>query len=196
MLRKHHKVLDEFSILKQLNNILIENNIDIKIIYRPHPWRESTNFSDLTSLNKVILDPQISEQYTSKSSSDVLQPELDLYADIISGSEFVIGGMTTMLIEAYILKRHFIALAHSEPGNKLGPKEMLNGYTHFAEVSSLKNITIITDISELENIIVTKLKEKQKFFEDEYFNHFIDYSNETYSSKLIKLIKKNLNNDK
>ena len=187
---------DEFSILKKLNNILIKNNIDIKIIYRPHPWRESTNFSDLTSLNKVILDPQISEQYTSKSSSDVLQPELDLYADIISGAEFVIGGMTTMLIEAYILKRHFIALAHSEPGNKLGPKEMLNGYTHFAEVSSLKNITIISDISELENIIVKKIKEKQKFLEDEYLNHFIDYSNETYGSKLIKLIKENLNNDK
>ena len=73
---------------------------------------------------------------------------------------------------------------------------MLNGYTHFAEVSSLKNITIISDISELENIIVKKTKEKQKFLEDEYLNHFIDYSNETYSSKLIKLIKENLNNDK
>ena len=187
---------DEFSILEKLNYIITKNNIDINIVYRPHPWRESTNFSDLSNLNKVILDPQLSEQYKSKSSSDNFQPELDLYADIISGSEFVIGGMTTMLIEAHLLKKHFIGLAHSEPGNKLGPREMLEGYTHFDDVSSLKNITIIKDLLDLENIIVEKINNEQKFLDDDLFNYFIDYGNKTYSSKLIELINKIQKNDK
>lgn len=187
---------DEFSILEKLNYIITKNNIDVNIVYRPHPWRESTNFSDLSNLKKVILDPQLSQQYKSKSSSDEFQPELDLYADIISGSEFVIGGMTTMLIEAHILKKHFIGLAHSEPGNKLGPREILEGYTHFDDVSSLKNITIIKNLLDLENIIVEKVNKEQKFLDDDLFDYFIDYGNKTYSSKLIELIKKIKKNDK
>lgn len=187
---------DEAYALKKLNNILVKNEIDIKILYRPHPWRESLNFPDLSNLKKVVLDPQMLSQYKSKSRSEEFQPDLDDYASIISGSEFVIGGMTSMLIEAHILKKHFIGLAHSEPGNKLGPREMLEGYTHFDDVSSLKNITIIKNLLDLENVILEKLNNKKKFLDDDFFYYFIDYGNKTYSSKLIELIKKIKKNDK
>ena len=125
---------DEIFVLNKLNNILSDNNINAKIVYRPHPWRENEDFSDITNLKNVVLDPQLSEQYLSKSRSNTYQPSLDSYADLVGGSEFVIGGMTSMLMEAQLLKKHFVGLVHKEPGNPLGPREMLSGYTHFSEI--------------------------------------------------------------
>ena len=36
----------------------------------------------------------------------------------------------------------------------------------------------------------TKINNEQKFLDDDLFDHFIDYGNKTYSSKLIELINK------
>ena len=99
---------DEFTVLVLLNNIFNKLNIDMKIVYRPHPWRESDEFPDISILNNIILDPQMEKQYNAKSMSSEFQPELEYYTDLVGGSEFVIGGFTSMLIEAQLQKKHYV----------------------------------------------------------------------------------------
>ena len=54
---------NEFAVLKILNNVLIKRNINTKIVYRPHPWRDNDEFPALSTLSKVVLDPQMEKQY-------------------------------------------------------------------------------------------------------------------------------------
>ena len=187
---------DEFAVLVLLNNIFNKLNIDMKIVYRPHPWRESDEFPDISILNNVVLDPQMKNQYISKSMSSEFQPELEYYTDLVGGSEFIIGGFTSMLIEAQLQKKHYVGLAHKEPNFSYSPREWLNAYTHFSELFLLKNLTLIKDLSELEGVILKLLNRDSKFVEDNFLSYFLEFDEEPYGEKLVKLIKEFNNNDK
>tara|TARA_Y100000389_G_scaffold204053_1_gene254714 strand:- start:6540 stop:7865 length:1326 start_codon:yes stop_codon:yes gene_type:complete len=179
---------DEFLVIKILNDILVKKNFDIKIVYRPHPWRESEKYPDLSSLSKVVLDPQIEDHYNSKSSSNYFQPDLDYYVDLVGGSRFVIGGLTSMLIEAQLQKKHYISLIHKEKNFKYSPREWANGYLHFSELFLLKNLTLIKNLSELENVISKFLTNELKFIDDSFLSYFIEFDEIPYSKKLMKII--------
>jgi hypothetical protein len=187
---------DEFAVLVLLNNIFNKFNIDMKIVYRPHPWRESDEFPDISILNNIILDPQMEKQYNAKSMSSEFQPELEYYTDLVGGSEFVIGGFTSMLIEAQLQKKHYVGLAHKEPNYYYSPKEWLNAYTHFSELFLLKNLTLIKNLPELEGIILKLLNTDSKFVKDNFLSYFLEFDEEPYGEKLVKLIKEFDNNDK
>jgi len=187
---------DEYAVLILLNNIFNKLNIGMKIVYRPHPWRESDEFPDISILNNVILDPQMEKQYLSKSMSSEFQPELDYYTDLVGGAEFVIGGFTSMLIEAQLQKKHYVGLAHKEPNYSYSPREWLNAYTHFSELFLLKNLTLIKNLSELENVILKLLNNDSMFIKDNFLSYFLEFDEEPYGNKLVKLIKEFQKNDK
>ena len=187
---------DEFAVLIVLNDIFNKLNTGMKIVYRPHPWRESDEFPDISILNNVILDPQMEKQYLSKSMSSEFQPELDYYTDLVGGAEFVIGGFTSMLIEAQLQKKHYVGLAHKEPNYSYSPREWLNAYTHFSELFLLKNLTLIKNLSELENVILKLLNTDLMFIKDNFLSYFLEFDEEPYGNKLVKLIKEFQKNDK
>ena len=187
---------DEFAVLVLLNNIFKKLNIDMKIVYRPHPWRESHEFPDISILNNIILDPQMEKQYNAKSMSSEFQPELEYYTDLVGGSEFVIGGFTSMLIEAQLQKKHYVGLAHKEPNFSYSPREWLNAYTHFSELFLLKNLTLIKNLPELEGVILKLLNTDSKFVKDNFLSYFLEFDEEPYGEKLVKLIKEFDNSDK
>ena len=128
------------------------------------------------------------KQYLSKKNSNDFQPELDYYTHLLGGSEFVIGGLTSMLIEAQLKKKHFVALIHKEPKFKYSPLEWYNGYTNFSELNSLKNLTFLRNLSDLEGVILKLLDSNSTFIEDHFISYFVKFDEEPYSKKLIKMI--------
>jgi hypothetical protein len=128
--------------------------------------------------------------------SSEFQPELEYYTDLVGGSEFVIGGFTSMLIEAQLQKKHYVGLAHKEPNFSYSPREWLNAYTHFSELFLLKNLTLIKNLPELEGVILKLLNTDSKFVKDNFLSYFLEFDEEPYGEKLVKLIKEFDNNDK
>ncbi len=179
---------NEYAVLQELNHILVNLKSEIKIVYRPHPWRESQKYPNLQTLSKVVLDPQIADHYKSQSSSNYFQPDLNYYSDLIAGSKFVVGGLTSMLIETQLQKKNYIALIHKEINFKYSPREWYNGYLHFSELFLLKNLTLIENLNELESVVKNFLKNEVKFIEDSFLSYFIEFDEEPYSKKLIKMI--------
>lgn len=179
---------NEYAVLKNLNDIIIKNKIDIKVVYRPHPWRENFDFPDLSALINIVLDPQMKTQYENKKNSQDFQPNIDYYNDILSSCEFAIGSLTSMLIEALVKKKRYIALIHSEPGFKYSPSEWYKGYTNFAELNSLKNLILLRDLENLEKTLLNLLDDNTGFVDDKFLSYFITFDEELYSKKLIRMI--------
>ena len=179
---------NEYAVLKNLNDIIIKNKIDIKVVYRPHPWRENFDFPDLSALINIVLDPQMKTQYENKKNSQDFQPNIDYYNDILSSCELAIGSLTSMLIEALVKKKRYIALIHSEPGFKYSPSEWYKGYTNFAELNSLKNLILLRDLENLEKTLLNLLDDNTGFVDDKFLSYFITFDEELYSKKLIRMI--------
>ena len=113
----------------------------------------------------------------------------------MGGAEFVMGGPTSMMIEAQLIKKKYIVFAHEEDNEKYSPKKWLNAYTHFSELFLLKNLIIINNLNELDKKIDVLIDQGTNFEKDSFLNYFITFDEESYSKKLVKLIKKFMNKD-
>lgn len=146
---------DEISIVKEIDNILslapFSNNI--KLIYRPHPWRMSNKKIDLKNLKNVFIDPQVEKNYIKNKMNLSFQPELSYYPSLIKNSEFVIGGLTSMIIESLIFYKKYIITAM--PEKKFNNQyNSLKYHVHFKELKNVKNIIVCNNLLNLKNDII------------------------------------------
>tara|TARA_B110000003_G_scaffold29058_1_gene27422 strand:- start:364 stop:1731 length:1368 start_codon:yes stop_codon:yes gene_type:complete len=142
----------EIAALKILNAVLGSQeffDLGLKIVYRPHPWAMNQGIPDLTKLNAVVLDPQIAPKDPLRRDIVSFQPSLEYYPSLLKNAEFVVSGLTSMLIEASIFHKNIIAIAHEEPGNYTSPHKLLTECMHFEGIDCLPNLTISRSKEEL-----------------------------------------------
>ena len=132
---------DELKIVEKISDILknYKEFKNIKLIYRPHPWRMSKNQINFSKFNNVILDPQISSNYYKKKIDLSFQPDLNYYPGLIKNAEFVVGGLTSMLIESMIMYKKYLitALPEKRFNNQYNSSKY---HTHFKELKLSNNI--------------------------------------------------------
>jgi hypothetical protein len=121
-----------------------------KIVYRPHPWgKKEKNLSLLSNeyLSNVVIDPQIigSHNQTGKS----FLPSLDYYPALLGQALIVICPLSTMILEAALLGKQVVALAHEDGVSLLSPNRLYKNYIHFRGVERISNITIIDTLDDL-----------------------------------------------
>lgn len=173
---------DEYTPLKLLNDFIVEKDLaDLNVVYRPHPQRQATKSVDISLLERVVLDPQISQ--------NTQMPDLDYYPELIGHSLFVSGGLTSMLIEASIMKKYYLAVVFDEPENYTSQRSALHGYTHFEGIDKLNSVILCKDQSEFTRSI-ERLVENSKIppisdYEAEYF-----CSDSTYTLYLNRIFEK------
>jgi hypothetical protein len=185
---------DEEGALLKIDEILYKNKLffgNCKIIYRPHPWRQSTKFINIKKLKSVIIDTQLKKNYFSKKFDVSFQPNLSHYPSLISNSEFVVGGLTSMIVETLILQKNYLALAFAD-NNFTNQKDILNNLEHLKIIKKIKNISICSDINSQD------LEKKLKFFWTskiiykknlcKYLKKLIYYDNYPYYKRLLKQI--------
>lgn len=145
---------DEFDVLQRLNNIIkTTNNLNnLKIIYRPHPWRQSSNNKNLDILENVKIDPQVENNYNNNSKGLRFQPDLNYYPSLISNAEFLIGGLSSMIIESLIFNKKYIALVHDDKKNVTNQKNALKYFTHFKGIENLENLFLCEDLNKLNSL--------------------------------------------
>lgn len=194
---------DEVSALKILEKE-IEDNLklykNVKILYRPHPWRQSRIKEEIFSEEKfkhVVIDPQIKNAYYDISGTNPsgigFQPDVTYYPALLKNALFVIGPLTTMLIEALIFYRKIIALAYNDQIHFTSPHNALKYFVHF---EGIENISAMSFCKQFEHLPInfrdtfTSGSEINKKEVDDQLHYYL-YSDElSYSNRLKNLIHK------
>lgn len=188
---------DEYRILKKINEILDCKpfNKKIKLVYRPHPWRMSDKIFSFDKCSNIVLDPQMKKNYFSKNSKKMnlsFQPNLSYYPSLIKNSEFILGGLTSMIIESLIFYKKYIitALPEDKFNNQFNS---LNYHHHFRELGKVKNLKICTNIEKLKKYMISvyNLKsDKNKKRTDFERNFFLFKNSNSYSLNILKIVNK------
>ena len=178
-------------ILKKLDEIFNDKIFkNLKIIYRPHPWRKDNNIENMKNYKNIILDPQLKKNYLKKKFDSSVQPDLNYYPKLILNAEFIISAPTTMVIECLLLNKKVIVLGHKS-------NTVFNHYNHVVKlnhydgVKNLKNVQMCWDLNDLYYQCVDIFFGKKKIVPKNKLslNHFIFQNKNTYSKNLLKIIK-------
>jgi len=147
-------VFDEPSVLVRLNSIIKNDPLlhKLKIVYRPHPWRQTGELFNLEELDYVIIDSQLENAYKTGNRDHSFQPSLSYYPALLSNAEFVMGGLTSMLIEALIFHKRFLGLIHDDGKNFTSMHNVYKNYTHFQGIESMDAVTLCSNLENLETI--------------------------------------------
>ena len=152
---------DEISVLEVLNG-LVDKYKDLlpsqcKILYRPHPWGENydkLDYLESKGLKNIAIDPQMSKKsrpddYTKRTD---FQPELDYYPVLLDNSEFVICPLSSIIIEASIMNKKVLALAHEDGKSLLTPAMMYRNSDYFDRISDMKSLTLLHNLLNLDEL--------------------------------------------
>ena len=186
---------DEVTSLRLLEDEMQENQHiygQAKIVYRPHPWRQPRLVPDTFDENEfkhVILDSQLRSAYKCRQFSTNNQPSVDYYPRLLVNSFFVVGPLTTMLIEALICHREVLAIAYDDKIHKSSPHNALKYYRHFRGIERLSQLDLARTPSEFTlKFRLQFLRASQKcgetLFNDPMLDHFITRAPGTYASRL------------
>jgi hypothetical protein len=163
---------DEITPLRRCDRLLTEMGIeDIKILYRPHPWREARNpaCDDLfrpEEFRHTMLDPQVEQSYykEKKQKTESVNsrnfPALSYYPSLLNHALFVISPMSSMTLEASLYDVPTLVLANDDPYHKMPPRLQAE-YTHFEGGEDVPGWLFAKDFEQMERLfraMVTQLQ--------------------------------------
>jgi hypothetical protein len=194
---------DETTVLKILDNELSEKPEiygDLKIVYRPHPWRQTRKreipFQE-KNFKHIILDPQIKDQYLknrdSMATSVAFQPDTSYYPPLIDNALFVTGPLTTFLIEALIFHKHFLGLAYDDGVHLTSPNNAYKYYEMYEGIEQHPGVTLAHKLEELIKgfrgayIQSTQAKKTHDKWDD-HLNYYLRIDDIPYQDRLSKML--------
>ena len=194
---------DETTPLKALDQEIREHPEiykDLRIVYRPHPWRQKrtkeTHFVE-SEFTHVVLDPQIRDQFLSNanqmSEQVSFQPSTDYYPLLLDNAEFVCGPLTTFLIESLIFKKHYVGLSYDDGIHITSPHNAFKYYEMYRGIDTHPGVTLV---HESQKLIQSFRKTwdtytpNDKAFEswDKGLNHYLQIDDTPYAQRLNQLI--------
>jgi hypothetical protein len=186
---------DEISALGQINTEILDNpNIygDLEVLYRPHPYSENAERFQNCNFSRIILDPQIENSIFSSHENEgrtLNRLSLDYYPNLISKSKFIVGGLTTMLLECSLFDKNYLALVYREKDNLVtSPHLSYRGYTHFEGIENLPNLSFCSDSSLIGFSFRRVFEAKNQTYDKKSLNYFVHTDVGNYSLKLSKAI--------
>jgi LmbE family N-acetylglucosaminyl deacetylase len=145
---------DELTPLRRLDDLIETRGLDLKVVYRPHPYRQDRLEDDFVAeetFRHVIVDPQLRDWYVGAYRSrtrkiwqdpDAQQlPNLDYYAPLLDGASFVICPFSTMIIEAAIFERHVLVPAWDDGIHPIPPSSVID-YEHFQGIEEISGLEV------------------------------------------------------
>ena len=188
---------DEERALQVIDEIL-ENNKDslnnLKLIYRPHPWRQNNCIVRESYGKNIITDPQILISSNDKSTKN--QPDLDYYPSLISNAEFLVGGLTTMLIEGLIFYKQFLAIVHDDKKLVTNMRNAWDYFEHFNGLDKVHSIQFSFDENDLERALLKSWSQRRLINKVEMDNNrewYLYKDEKQYKDRLLENVKIILN---
>jgi len=153
---------DEITPLKICEELL---SGDVKVVYRPHPWRAKRKCFDVFEKDKyehVIIDPQVAAAYyghkqdgtESVSAGDY--PSLDYYPALLNHAKFIISPMSSMTLEAALFDVPALILAHDDKVHPMPASRQLE-YHHFIGFEDMPGWTVAKSLEEFRLAFANRL---------------------------------------
>lgn len=176
-----------------LDNLIKKNKKKykgIRIIYRPHPKVNWRIWFKQDEFQNILIDKQI------KNTKYREWPDLDYYPKLLSNCLFVVGSLTSMLIESTIFYKRYLALSYNDNISLMNQSYVLKTRLHLKEINRLKNIYLCKDIKKLpkqfnflfKNYYKTSSKYKAEI--DKKRNFFLYHDNYSFTERLEYRISK------
>ena len=143
---------DELTSLERLEQTVEEHELDLKVVYRPHPQRrrrKRPDFFDEGRFRHIVLDPQVRELYLRSFEQEGTDgrsaplPALDYYPALLQNVEFVICPLSTMVLESAIFERRVIVIAYHDGIHKDSPGVIVD-YDHFRGMDRIVGFDMCT----------------------------------------------------
>lgn len=185
---------DEFTVLEKINQVLQNNKGlfgETKLVYRPHPWRQSTGGKIPDNMQNVVIDSQVASNFLANNRSIAIQPSLDYYPALLSNAEFVLGGLTSMMIEALIFNKIFLGFIHDDKKHFTSMHNVYNSYEHFQGIDDMDAIILCNSLDNLENKMKDAWKNRDLLdihFTDAQRQYYYFHDDMTYSDRLKDLV--------
>ena len=189
---------DEIGVLEKLD-LLVDKYKDVlpkgcKILYRPHPWGESYDKLDFLiskGLSNIRIDPQILESrrpddWTKRTN---YQPKLDYYPSLLDGCEYVICPLSSITIEASIMNKKVLVLAHDDGKNLLNPAFMYENSDYFDRFSDMDNLVLLDDGSKLDELFY-KISTSDLYVPEKALSYYIVNDAQYYPDRIENIINK------
>jgi len=183
---------DEESLLGSIDDVIEKNKSvwgDIKIIYRPHPWRQN-NIEVLSSYGvNIITDPQILDARNDKTTK--FQPKLEYYPGLLKNAEFIMGGLTSMLIEGLIFRKQFLAFVHDDDKYISNMRNAWEYFEHFKGLDDMEALKFSYDETDIEKMMLKCWKERDLLDSDKIDQKRMWYlynDEEYYQDRLLNLV--------
>ena len=174
-------------------NDVVERHKDklggLKVIYRPHPYRHSREIVDLAKLSNVMLDPQMQESYQAEFKKT--EPDLDYYPSLLGNAEFVTGGLTSMLIEALIMNKHFVCQAYEDRNYHANMANVRRNYIHFDGLEDIDAFHYVNNEAELEDVFLSVWQNRNEIDQakhDAALDHFVHITSTNYNARLAGVL--------
>ena len=174
---------DENSFLIRLQEVVDKEFDGLPIVYRPHPWRETFGQKFLPPAG-ILVDPTLGE---SGANSEMHLPSLDLYKQLLTQATLIIGGCTSMIVEAGILRKKFLLLAHDDNNPIQSPFEYFRRAEHQNLTFALEHVEICYHLDSLSEKIKL-LMSKEITASDPVLEQIISSKSQNYSVELSDLV--------
>jgi hypothetical protein len=109
------------------------------------------------------------------------------------------GGLTSMVVEALIFYKRFLALVYPEQNNLTDPANVYRNYTHFKELDNVSALNFCNDIDDLERDFIQAWDSRTKVDEiliDSERAYYCFSDTRAYSSRLLDLCASVINSDR
>lgn len=130
----------------------------LKIIYRHHPWRLTRKQEvpfDPRNFKHVVPDQQLRNYKRKKREArSVVQPDLNYYPPLLANARFVVGPLTTMLLEAALFRKAILALAYDDGIHLTSPHNAYRFYPHFQGIERIPGLSLIHQLNDLESSFI------------------------------------------
>tara|TARA_A100001015_G_scaffold254746_1_gene295781 strand:+ start:2000 stop:3409 length:1410 start_codon:yes stop_codon:yes gene_type:complete len=180
---------EEISLNKQLYK-------GLKLVYRPHPGREYLiNKASKEKFKNIIFDPRM-HKFIKTRDKKFLLPKKNYYESLISNSLFMVGGLSTVVLEALIFNKRYHFFSYPEKFNLTDPEKLYNNAAHYNEINKISYLSQCKNLKnlgkEFRELYKKKITKNYDIINE--LSYFYNHNDLNYRIKILEITNKILNN--
>jgi hypothetical protein len=190
---------DESAAVRALDEVIESEHLDLKVVYRPHPHRaprRRRDYVDPADFRHVVLDPHVRDSYhrtmaaTGKEDRDAVQyPPLHTYPPLLDHAALVVCPLSTMMLEAAIMRRPVLAIAYHDGIHPDSPAAAAY-YDHFVGLDSVPGVSFVRSVTALQRGFATLARQANgvQAPDPKDLQFWIHHDAQSYASRLRVLV--------
>ena len=199
------RLFDETQLLKELDAAIESGALPpMKILYRPHPWRDARREEDdffQFEWRHIMMDPEIAETYKAtkatnqNSTSDNFLFRMHHLPLLYRAVDALISPMSTVLLEGLLFGLPTMAVAFND-GKHSWSADKVSRMMHFKELYDVPGLIVCRDRDQffpqlrqlITNIGDMKLSDTLR----KHTGFFVHQDDRSYSERVVALVEKML----